>query len=250
VDNIKEILGESDGVMVARGDLGVELPMEQVPFIQKSVIELARQAGKFVITATQMLESMIESPVPTRAEVSDVANAIYDGTDAVMLSAETSVGKYPLEAVRMMERTAAQAEQIIRKHGFRELQNRSYVTHAEIIADAAYNAAKLAGAAAIVVFSMSGGSARLISRFRSPVPIYCFTPSLQVARGLSIVFGITAILSPELKSAEEMMDQFTREMVQRGLVKPRDSVVMVTGFPVGQPGSANVVRLYKVGEGR
>ncbi|QOY85510.1 pyruvate kinase [Paludibaculum fermentans] len=248
VENIKDILSESDGVMVARGDLGVECPMEKVPFIQKSIIESARRAGKFVITATQMLESMIENPFPTRAEVSDVANAIYDGTDAVMLSGETSVGKYPVEAVSMMDRTAAQAEESTRKYGFRELPTREYVTHAEIVSDSAYHAAKMAGAQAIVVFSSSGSSARHVARFRPPVPIFVFTQTQQVARSLSVVFGISAIVAPHTTSTDEMMAQMDRVLVEKGLLKPRDSVVFVAGMPIGRPGSTNMMKLHRVGE--
>ena len=169
--------------------------MEKVPFIQKSIIEQARRAGKFVITATQMLESMVESrqlrPAPRSH---DIANAIYDGTDAVMLSGETSVGRYPVEAVSVMDRTAAEAEASIRRLGFRELPHREYVTHAEIVADSAYHAAKMAGAQAIVVFSSSGASARLVARFRPPVPIYVFTPSIQASRSLSVVYGVKPII--------------------------------------------------------
>jgi pyruvate kinase len=248
VENIRDILAESDGVMVARGDLGVECPMEKVPFIQKSIIEQARRAGKFVITATQMLESMIENPFPTRAEVSDVANAIYDGTDAVMLSGETSVGKHPVEAVSMMDRTAHQAELSIRQHGFRELPSRDYVTHAEIVADAAYQSARLAGAQAIVVFSTSGASARLVARFRPPVPIFTFTPSPQAARSLSVVYGVTAIVSPHMPSTDEMMAQMDRVLLDKGFVKPRDSVVFVAGQPIGRSGSTNMMKLHRVGE--
>jgi len=248
VENMKDILAESDGVMVARGDLGVECPMETVPFIQKSIIEEARRAGKFVITATQMLESMIENPFPTRAEVSDVANAIYDGTDAVMLSGETSVGRYPLQAVSMMDRTAAQAEASIRKYGFRELPSRDYVTHAEIVADSAYHAAKMAGAQAIVVFSSSGFSGRLVARFRPPVPIFVFTPNEAAARSMSIVFGVIAIVAPHLTSTDEMMGQMDRVLVERGFVKPRDCVVFVAGQPIGRPGSTNMMKLHRIGE--
>jgi pyruvate kinase len=250
VDALKEILDESDGVMVARGDLGVELPMERVPFIQKSIIERARRSGKFVITATQMLETMIEHPYPTRAEVSDIANAIYDGTDAVMLSAETSTGKYPVEAVRMMDRTARQAEDSIRSEGFRELPRREYLTHAEIVADAAYHAARLANASAIVVFTASGSSARLISKFRPPVPIFAFTPNATVARSLSIVYGIQPIIATDVTSTDEMMIQMDRVLVERGYLKPRDSVVFVAGQPIGRPGTTNLLKLHRVGEGR
>lgn len=250
VETIAEILQESDGVMVARGDLGVEMPMEKVPFIQKSIIEKARRVGKFVITATQMMESMIEKPFPTRAEVSDVANAIYDGTDAVMLSAETSVGKFPVETVRMMVRTAAQAEDSARRHGFRELLNREYVTHAEIVADSAYRAARMSQATAIVVFSASGSSARLVSKFRPPVPIFVFTASEKVARMLSIVYGVQSVVAKETASTDEMMAQMDRTMLERGYVKPRDSVVFVAGQPIGRPGTTNLMKLHRIGEGR
>jgi pyruvate kinase len=249
VQTIGEILQESDGVMVARGDLGVEMPMEMVPFIQKSIIEKARRAGKFVITATQMMESMIENPYPTRAEVSDVANAIYDGTDAVMLSAETSVGKHPVEAVAMMQRTANQAEESGRRNGFRELTQREYVTHAEIVADSAYRAARMAQATAIVVFSASGSSARLVAKFRPPVPIFVFTASDNVARSLSIVYGVHPIVARDTSSTDEMMAQMDRMLVELGYVKPRDSVVFVAGQPIGRPGTTNLMKLHRVGEG-
>jgi len=251
VDQIAEIINESDGVMVARGDLGVELPMEQVPFIQKSIIEQARRAGKFVITATQMLESMIENATPTRAEISDVANAIYDGTDAVMLSGETSIGKYPLEAVRIMDRTAKQAEESNRRYGFREVAQRSeYLTQAEIVSDAAYQAAKSSNAAAIVVFTASGSSARLISRYRPPVPIFAFTPSEQVARSLGIVYGVKPVIAPNLTSTDEMLTQMDRILLERGWVKARESVVFVAGQPIGRPGTTNLMKLHRVGESR
>lgn len=251
VEQFSEILSESDGVMVARGDLGVELPMEKVPFIQKSIIEEARRAGKFVITATQMLESMIEHPTPTRAEISDVANAIYDGTDAVMLSGETSIGKHPVQAVRIMDRTAKQAEESIRRSGFREIPKRTEsVTHAEIVADAAYQAAKLAGAAAIVVFTSSGSSARLIARYRPPVPVFAFTPSEQVARALGIVYGVKPVIAPHVTSTDEMMAQMDRNLLDRGWVKPRESVVFVAGQPIGRPGTTNLMKLHRVGENR
>lgn len=250
VDTLKEILNESDGVMVARGDLGVEMPMEKVPFIQKSIIDKARRAGKFVITATQMLESMIENAFPTRAEVSDVANAIYDGTDAVMLSAETSVGKYPVEAVAMMERTAIQAEESMRKYGFREPPARDNSTHAEILADQAYHAARMANASAIVVFTSSGSSARLISRLRPLMPIFAFTPAESVSRSLSVVFGIHPVIAPHTTSTDEMLAQMDRILLEGRYVKPRDSVVFVAGQPVGRPGTTNIMKLHRVGESR
>lgn len=250
VSQIKDIISESDGLMVARGDLGVEMALEQVPFIQKSIIEQSRRAGKFVITATQMLESMVENPVPTRAEVSDVANAIYDGTDAVMLSAETSVGKYPVEAVRMMDRVAKQAEESLRQLGFPDPPERTSNTHAEIVAQQAYHAAKLAKAAAIVVFTASGSSARLVARFRPPVPIYAFTQSDKVARSLSVVYGVKPVIASELKSTDEMMGEMDRMLLERGWVTPRESVVFVAGQPIGRPGTTNLLKLHRVGESR
>ena len=183
-DNIEAILDVTDGVMVARGDLGVEISLERVPRIQKSIIRRARRKGRFVITATQMLESMIANATPTRAEVSDVANAIYDGTDAVMLSAETSVGKYPVEAVRFMARIAAESEDSIRKKGYQDPPHQPEPQSAEILADAAHHAARDSGAAAIVVFTSRGSSARLVSRYRPPVGVFAITPHDTTARQL------------------------------------------------------------------
>jgi pyruvate kinase len=197
-----------------------------------------------------MLETMVASASPTRAEISDIANAIYDGADALMLSAETSVGRYPVEAVSVMDRTAAEAEASIRKLGFRELPQREYVTHAEIVADSAYHAAKMAGAQAIVVFSASGASARLVARFRPPVPIFVFTPSAAASRSLSVVFGAKPIIQPQVSSTDEMMASMDRILIERGYVKPRDSVVFVAGQPIGRPGSTNLMKLHRVGEGR
>jgi pyruvate kinase len=248
--NLDEILVESDGVMVARGDLGVEMALEKVPFIQKSMIERARNQGKFVITATQMLESMVENPFPTRAEVSDVANAIYDGTDAVMLSAETSAGRYPVEAARMMDRIAAEAEQSFRQAGFQEAAHKSHATHAEIIADAAYRAARAAGAVAIIVFTASGSSARLVARYRPPVPIYAFTHSIAVARRLSVVYGVQPVIAPNVKTTDEMMTQMDRILLEQKALKPRDNVVFVAGQPIGRPGSTNLIKLHRIGEVR
>jgi pyruvate kinase len=245
--NLEPILDESDGVMVARGDLGVEMALEKVPFIQKKIIERARAKGKFVITATQMLESMIEHPSPTRAEVSDVANAICDGTDAVMLSAETATGKYPGRAVRMMTRIADETEGWLRPQGFLEPLPPVTPSNAEIIADAAYRAARSAGVAAIVVFTSSGASARLISRLRPPVPIYAFTQSENVARQLSISFGVTPILAPDAPSTEHMLLLMEEMLVAAGLLKPHDNVVFVAGQPIGRIGSTNLVKLHRLG---
>jgi pyruvate kinase len=248
--NLEQILDESEGVMVARGDLGVELALEKVPFIQKRIIERARAKGKFVITATQMLESMIEHSSPTRAEVSDVANAICDGTDAVMLSAETSTGRYPELAARMMARIAEETERWLGPQGFPEPLPPLTPSNAEIIADAAYHAARSAGVAAIVVFTSSGASARLISRFRPPVPVYAFTQNECVARQLSVTFGVEPILAPDVKSTDQMLLQMEHILVNSGRLKPNDNVVFVAGQPIGRTGSTNLIKLHRIGENK
>jgi pyruvate kinase len=243
--NVDEIVAACDGVMVARGDLGVEMALEKVPFIQKAIIEKARAKGRFAITATQMLESMIENPYPTRAEVSDVANAIFDGTDCVMLSAETSTGQYPVETVKMMRRIAREAEGTIPPWRRSDLAPSSSAPP-EIVADAAYRASRTMGAAAIVVFTSSGYSARLVSRYRPPVPIFAFTPSAAVARQLAPVYGIRAVEAPMLGSTDEMLDQMDKTLVERGLVQRGDRVVFVAGHPIGRSGTTNLMRLHVV----
>jgi pyruvate kinase len=248
--NLEQILDECEGVMVARGDLGVELALEKVPFIQKRIIERARAKGKFVITATQMLESMIEHSSPTRAEVSDVANAICDGTDAVMLSAETSTGRYPELAARMMARIAEETERWLGPQGFPEPLPPLTPSNAEIIADAAYHAARSAGVAAIVVFTTSGASARLISRFRPPVPIFAFTQNECVARQLSVSFGVEPILAPDVTSTGQMLLQMEQILVTAGRLKPSDNVVFVAGQPIGRTGSTNLIKLHRIGESK
>jgi pyruvate kinase len=247
--NLDQILEESDGVMVARGDLGVEMALEKVPFIQKSIIERARKHGKFVITATQMLESMIEHPFPTRAEVSDVANAIYDGTDAVMLSAETSAGQYPVEAARMMARIALEAEASQKLHGFKEAPRREQApSYADIVADSAYRAARLLDASAIIVFTATGFSARLVARYRPPVPIYAFTPSANVARQLALIYGIRPVVAPEPANADEMVQMMDQLLVDRGLLQTGQQVVFIAGQPIGRPGTTNLMTLHRIGD--
>jgi len=247
-ENIDAILQEADGVMVARGDLGVEVALETVPRIQKSTILRARHHGKFAITATQMLESMIENPTPTRAEVSDVANAIYDGTDAVMLSAETSVGTYPVEAVKFMARIATETENSIRSEGFRNLPASPHFTYAEILADAAYHAARGAHVAAIVVFTATGSSARLVSRYRPPVCIYAMTPRENVGRQLMVNYAVQPVLAPDVASTDEMLAQMDRVLTERGHLKAGDSVVFLAGQPVGRPGTTNLMKLHRIGD--
>ena len=247
-DNIQSILQVADGVMVARGDLGVEISLERVPPMQKSIIRRARREGNFVITATQMLESMIEKPTPTRAEVSDVANAIYDGTDAVMLSAETSVGAYPVETVRYMADIAREAERSINKRGFLEPPSFAEPTVPQVVATSAYHAARSAKVAAIVVFTRTGRSARLISRYRPPVRIYAVTPSEEAARTLAVCYGVIPVILPEVRSTDEMLAQMDHMLLERNLCQRGERVVFVAGQPVGFVGSTNLMKIHKVGE--
>jgi pyruvate kinase len=245
-ENLDSILEECDGLMVARGDLGVEMALERVPLIQKSIIEKARKSGKFVITATQMLESMIENPLPTRAEVSDVANAIYDGTSAVMLSAETSAGKHPVEAVRMMARIACETEFGLRHRGFPDVWDSEQMSIPEIIADAAYHSARSAGVAGLAVGTTSGASARLLARYRPPVPVYAFTNDESTARQLSVIYGVEPILSPKFESTDKMLQQMEAVLIETGRVKPGESIVFVAGQPVGLRGSTNMLKLHRI----
>ncbi len=244
--NLDGILDECDGVMVARGDLGVEMALEKVPAMQKTIIDKARRRGRFVITATQMLESMIENPLPTRAEVSDVANAIYDGTSAVMLSAETSAGKHPVESVRLMARIACETECAIRDKGFTYEWRADNPTIPEIIADAAYHSASSAKVAALAVGTSSGASARLLARFRSPVPVFAFTSDECVARQLSVVYGVEPIIAPAFVNTDEMLQHMEMALVQTGRVKPGDNIVFVAGQPVGLRGSTNMLKLHRI----
>jgi len=246
-ENIEPILDAADGVMVARGDLGVETALEKVPRIQKSIIRRARRKGRYVITATQMLESMIEKPTPTRAEVSDVANAIYDGTDAVMLSAETSAGKYPVEAVKVMARIANESEASLRSRGYQEPPHSHEPTNAELLADAAYRAARDSEAAAIVVFTSTGSSARLVSRYRPPVRIFAVTPHDTAARRLSVNYGVIPVLAPDVSSTDEMLSQMDRVLTEGGHLQKGQLVVFLAGQPVGRPGTTNLMKLHRVG---
>jgi pyruvate kinase len=246
-ENIEPILDVTDGVMVARGDLGVETALEKVPRIQKSIIRRARRKGRCVITATQMLESMMERPTPTRAAVSDVANAIYDGTDAVMLSAETSAGKYPVEAVKVMARIAVESEASLRSRGYVEPPHSPEPTNAELLADAAYRAAHESEAAAIVVFTSTGSSARLVSRYRPPVRIFAVTPHDTTARQLSTNYGVIPVLAPDVSSTDEMLTQMDRVLTEGGYLQTGQLVVFLAGQPVGRPGTTNLMKLHRVG---
>ncbi|HSU31597.1 MAG TPA: pyruvate kinase [Bryobacteraceae bacterium] len=244
--NLDSILEECDGLMVARGDLGVEMAIEKVPAMQKAMIERARRRGKFVITATQMLESMIENPVPTRAEVSDIANAIHDGTSAIMLSAETSAGRHPVESVCVMDRIACETEESLKKKGYPEVSLPDEATVPQIIAQVAYQAARSADVIALAVGTFSGASARLLARYRPPVPIYAFTATETVARQLSVVYGVDPIISPAYHSTDDLLAQMEQALVKTGRATPGDAIVFVAGQPVNQIGSTNMLKLHRI----
>jgi pyruvate kinase len=242
---IEEILHVSDGVMVARGDLGVEVALEHVPHIQKGIIEKARRCGRFVITATQMLESMIESAVPTRAEVSDVANAVYDGTDALMLSGETATGRYPVQAVRTMSEIASATEAHAVLPSLPLLET-AHPELREIVADAACRAAGMAGVKAIAVFTVSGSSAHLIASRRPPVPVFSFTATDSVARQLSTWYAVTPVVTPELHTADEMLAWMDQTLLERGRVTPGQHILFVAGDQPQAPGATNTMKIHTV----
>ncbi len=246
VRNLAAILAVSDGVMVARGDLGVELPPEKVPLVQKKIIQKAAEVRLPVITATQMLESMTVNPRPTRAEASDVANAILDGTDAVMLSGETASGKYPIEAVRMMVRIARQADQI-HKESFRHRRSRRF-NIAETICEGVVHAAQMLDVKAIVAFTRSGSTARLISKYRSEKPVYAMCHDDSVARRTCLYWGIIPLVLPLTLDSEATIDAAERDLLNRKLVSPGDIIAIVGGIP-GREGHTNRMRLIHVGEG-
>ncbi|MFQ5593769.1 MAG: pyruvate kinase [Anaerolineae bacterium] len=247
--NFDEILAVSDGVMVARGDLGVEMPAEEVPIYQKMIIRKANEAAKPVITATQMLESMIRNPRPTRAEASDVANAIFDGTDAVMLSGETAVGRYPVETVLTM---AAIAETTERHLPYDEWLSHSVGIHAESVTQAIGLAvteiAHELDAAAIVASTSSGTTARVVARYRPCMPIIGATHSRRTQCRLSLVWGVEPLLIPRTAMSDEMMDVAIETALGAGLVKEGDLLVLSAGVPVGVPGRTNMLQVRRVGE--
>jgi pyruvate kinase len=241
---LEEILEASDAVMVARGDLGVELPFEDVPLAQKRIIGLANRYGRPVITATQMLESMIENPRPTRAEANDVANAVLDGTDAVMLSAETAAGAFPVMAVQAMRRIADAAETlpVARGLGIDRLQPGEATTE-ETIASASVTAVRLIGASNIVVFTKSGFSARIVAARRPGVPIVVLTDQARTYRQMALVWGVVPVLVPHCDSYEQMTALARKALVERGLAKPGDRLIVTAGVPFDVPGTTNQLKV-------
>ncbi len=246
IDRIDEIIAAFDGVMVARGDLGVELPLEDVPVLQKQLVEAARRNAKPVVVATQMLESMISAARPTRAEASDVANAVLDGADAVMLSGETSIGDYPILAVETMARIIESTED----HGLARMAAMSWQprTRGGVIAKAAADVADRVGAKYLVAFSQSGDTARRLSRYRTQVPVLCFTPEPVVRSQLALTWGIETFLGPQVEHTDEMVMQVDRALLDAGRCEEGELVVIVAGSPPGIPGSTNALRVHQMGD--
>ena len=243
IENLDAILKVADGVMVARGDLGVEMSLEQVPVIQKRIIARARDFRLPVITATQMLESMTENPRPTRAEASDVANAIFDGTDAVMLSAETASGKYPLESVATMDRIIREAEASITE---RATPRPAVFSVAETISEAICHAAEELQMKVLAVFTESGSTARLISKYRPPAPIIAFSPNQETRRRMSLLWGLLPRTIARVRHIDELAAAAEKRLLEERLVVPGDIVGIVAGTPLGSPGTTNFLKLHTI----
>ena len=249
LDNLHDIIEVADGVMVARGDLGIEMAPEQLPIAQKQIIEEANNRGKIVITATQMLDSMINNPRPTRAESSDVANAIFDGTDAVMLSGETAVGKYPIEALRMMEAIIQQTEGHYNEWGhWKGRRSEISADDAIHITQAARELAHDLNVAAIVVFTQSGRTAKLMSKALPRVPILGFTPIEETYRQMVFYWGVTPYLVPQEGDFDKMLSDVDTAMIESTYIKPGQQVVVISGYPVKAMRPPNLALLYTVGQ--
>ena len=247
LDRIDEIIDPADGVMVARGDLGVELPLEEVPGAQKQLVLRARRAGKPVVVATQMLESMVVSPTPTRAEISDVATAVYDGADAVMLSAETAVGEFPTEAVLMMNRVAEKVEvDPLYPRIMHAEHPEPDTTSADAITASARQVAETISAAAIATYTTSGWTALRASRERPSVPILALTPNQKTARRLAIAWGLHCVDTEDALSMQEMVDRACHHAFAEGFARAGENVVITAGVPFGTPGTTNVLRIASV----
>ena len=249
IDHLEEIVDLSDAVMVARGDLGVEMLPEDVPAIQKQIIAAGRKSGKPVVVATQMLDSMVNSPAPTRAEASDVATAVYDGADAVMLSAETASGQYPVEAVTMMSRII---ERVERDPAYRRILDAQHpdpqATGSDAISAAAAQVAHTLSVAAIVTYTTSGSTVLRVARERPEVPILTLTESISTARALSLAWGAHCVQTADIKRFSEMVDKACRIALQQEIAKVGDRLVITAGVPFGTPGSTNILRVAWVEE--
>jgi len=246
VDNLEEIVAAFDGIMVARGDLGVEMPIEEVPLVQKRCIELARANAKPVIVATQMLDSMITNSRPTRAEATDCANAVLDGADALMLSGETSVGDFAIEAVVTMGRIIERTEEAM----LNRIAPLGHVPHTKggAITKAASEVGAIVGAKYLIAFTQSGDSARRMSRLRSPIPILALTPETHVYNQLALSWGVEPMITPTVDHTDEMVKQVDAILIESGRVKKGEEVVIVAGSPPGIPGSTNAMRVHRAGD--
>ncbi|NLO21820.1 MAG: pyruvate kinase [Syntrophomonadaceae bacterium] len=249
VDNLEDIIKVTDGVMVARGDLGVEIPAEEVPLVQKSIIEKCAQTGKVVIIATQMLDSMIVNPRPTRAEVSDVANAIFDGADAIMLSGETAAGKYPVEVVETMARIAQRTEdalpyqELLRKKRFQ-----GSLTVTDAISYATCATAMNLGASAILTATRSGYTARMVAKYRPQAQIVAATPSEDVLKQMALVWGVYPVLIRDIEGTDALLDESINAALEKGCIKKGDLIVLTAGVPTGLSGETNLLKVHIVGD--
>jgi pyruvate kinase len=246
VENLQEIVDAFDGIMVARGDLGVELPIEDVPLVQKRCIELAREAAKPVIVATQMLDSMIHNSTPTRAEATDCANAVLDGADALMLSGETSVGEFAIQAVQVMARIIVKTEEDMMDR-IRPMRTQPK-TKGGAITKAAVEVGKIVDAKFLVAFTKSGDSARRMSRLRSPIPILALTPDTATFNQLALSWGIESMITPMVNHTDEMVKQVDALLVESGRGVVGENIMIVAGSPPGIPGSTNAMRVHRIGD--
>ena len=247
VNDIDRIITEVDGIMIARGDLGIEIPLKRVPIVQKEIIRKCNQAGKPVIVATQMLESMVGATRPTRAEVSDVANAIFDRTDAVMLSGETAVGKYPVRAVKMMASIISETEKVLPyERILREKSEQVTAQTDDAISYAACHMSQQLGAACIVAYTSSGSTALRVSKYRPEVPILAITPNASIVRRLALSWGIEPHLATEPSNVDIMFQEAAQLALQNGIAKRGELVIITAGIPMGTRGSTNVVKVHRV----
>jgi pyruvate kinase len=247
IDNLNGIISEADGVMVARGDLGVEMPLKRVPLLQKDIIRRCNRVGKPVIVATQMLESMMRSPRPTRAEVSDVANAILDGTDAVMLSGETAVGQYPVESASMMNQITTEAELSLSYKRLLSARSDTLIPQTDdAIGYAACHIAAQLGAKAIIAYTSSGSTAQRVAKYRPETPILAIAANDEIRRKLALFWGVYSWKSETCSGVEEMFLQGARISIRQGFAREGDLVVVTAGIPLGFPGTTNLVKVQQV----
>jgi pyruvate kinase len=248
VHRLSEILDLADALMVARGDLGVEMPLEKVPGVQKQMTRMGRATGKPIVVATQMLESMIASPVPTRAEVSDVATAIFEGADAVMLSAESAAGQFPEQAVAMMDRIAREVESDPTYRGILDAQRAvPEATGADAIADATRHIADTLDLAAVICWTSSGSTAFRVARERPKPPVVALSPNMSTGRRMAVVWGVHCVVTEDAHDQDDMVDRACRIAFKEGFAKAGQRVIVVAGVPLGTPGATNMLRIAYVG---